>query len=231
MPPSQSKKEKLLKQKVHRHIEVWGRGIDHFLYSPAKRSQQIRKRYGITAKNIILYVGRIAPEKDIQVVLDTYHSLPVSLKRESHLIIAGDGPLFKTLAAQKDPNITFTGFIEGKELAKVYASADVFLFPSSTETFGNVVLEALSSGLPVICAKAGGVQHLVQHGVNGFLCQSKNTNHFTQAVSTVLTDQSIRVSFRAAARQFALSQSWDNIFNTLIKSYFDTQLEVSSHTA
>jgi glycosyltransferase involved in cell wall biosynthesis len=228
--PSISTKEKLLDQQIHQHIEVWGRGVNHLLYSPAKRSEQVRGKYSIKAKNIILYVGRIAPEKDIQIALDTFHALSAPVKKDSHLVIVGDGPLYKELAYQRQPNITFTGFLEGEELASLYATADVFLFPSSTETFGNVVLEALSSGLPVVCAEAGGVQHLVKHGVNGFLCHSRNTEDFIQATTTLLSHSELLSSFRIEARQFALTQSWDNVFSALIKSYFETQLTVS-HTA
>ncbi|MCD8501500.1 MAG: glycosyltransferase [Bacillaceae bacterium] len=112
-------------------------------------------------------------KKDVEIAIDTFLSLPQHLRNESHLLIVGDGPLQRSLSSKKEKQITWTGFVEGENLAKIYASSDLFLFPSPTETFGNVVLEALSSGLPVIAANAGGVKHLVEHNHSGYLCEPK----------------------------------------------------------
>ncbi|MFD2628016.1 glycosyltransferase [Oceanobacillus kapialis] len=125
----------------------------------------------------MLYVGRVSPEKDIDIVLDTYYSLANHVKEDTHLVMVGDGPLYKTLYEQHQENITWTGFLEGEQLARVYASSDVFLFPSPTETLGNVVLEALASGLPVVGANEGGIKNLVANGKSGFLCEPGNRTH------------------------------------------------------
>jgi glycosyltransferase involved in cell wall biosynthesis len=219
--PSLSTKQKLLSQDVHHNIDVWGRGVNHTFFSPIKRTNTIRDRFKIKERKILLYVGRIAPEKDIQVVLDTFHHLPEKTKRNTHLFIVGDGPLLKQLSEKVDPQITWAGFLEGEELALVYASSDIFLFPSSTETFGNVVLEAQSSGLPVIGAKAGGVQHLICDGENGFLCEPKNVQEFVEKSTILLEDLHLRRHFGRNARQFALSQSWEKIFTQLLGSFSD----------
>jgi len=217
--PSNDTKEKLLKEHIHQNIEIWSRGVDHNLYSPAKRNRKILQNYGIKAKNVLLYVGRIAPEKDVQIALDSFLALPDKIRQDSHLIIAGDGPLYKTLSAVQHPQITYTGFIEGEQLAELYASADLFLFPSATETFGNVVLEAMSSGIPVIGARAGGVKEIIQEGKTGILCSPKNTSQFTHALSSLLGAPEKLNRMGTTARQYALTQSWDEIFNRLIRQY------------
>ncbi|WP_025025920.1 glycosyltransferase family 4 protein [Caldalkalibacillus mannanilyticus] len=217
--PSQSTKEKLVEHHIHHDIEIWGRGVDHTFFTPAKRSNRIREKYNIKEKNILLYVGRIAPEKDIDVLFYAFHSLPESLKENSHLLIVGDGPLLQELRERPHPQISFAHFVEGQELAEIYASSDLFLFPSSTETFGNVVLEAMASGLPIIGAQAGGVQHLITHAENGFLCKPKDAQSFVEHTKIVLEYEQLRLVMAAEAREFALSQSWDEIFAKLISSY------------
>ncbi|QDP40365.1 glycosyltransferase family 4 protein [Radiobacillus deserti] len=220
--PSKSTKEKLLQNQIHDNIELWGRGVNHQMYTPNKRSSEVVKaKYQIKEKNLILYVGRIAPEKDIHIVLETFYSLPEHIRKDAHLIIVGDGPLFDTLSEQHQEQITWTGFMEGEQLAEVYASSDVFLFPSPTETFGNVVLEALSSGLPVIGANAGGVQHLVKEGKTGFLCEPKKVNQFARQTSILLENSDLRSAFSYSARAYAKTISWDEIFDQLLESFKD----------
>lgn len=218
--PSQSTKVKLLSKNIHHDIDLWGRGVNPQAYTPAKRSRTLfKEQFQIKEKNILLYVGRIAPEKDIQIVLETFQSLPEHIKKETHLVIVGDGPLLPALSEQYKTKVTWTGFMEGEQLAQLYASSDLFIFPSPTETFGNVVLEALSSGLPVIGANAGGVKHLVNNGINGFLCEPKNSEEFARYTSLLLEDHLLRLSFSSEARRFAETLSWDEIFEKLIDSF------------
>lgn len=218
--PSRSTKEKLLSKHLHPEIEIWGRGVNHHIYSPIKQRKNLFiDHYSIHDKKIILYVGRIAPEKDIQIVLETFYSLPDHIKKDTHLVIVGDGPLYRTLSEQYQENTTWTGFMEGEQLAQAYASSDLFLFPSPTETFGNVVLEALSSGLPVIGANAGGVQNLIENGVTGFLCEPKNVEAFVHQTVKLLENSSLRATFSTAARAFAKTMSWEEIFDQLIESF------------
>ena len=219
--PSESTRKKILDQKVHYDIDIWGRGVNHSMYTPEKKTSEIRGKYNIREKHIILYVGRIAPEKDVDIAIDTFLSLPQHLRNESHLLIVGDGPLQRSLSSKKEKQITWTGFVEGENLAKIYASSDLFLFPSPTETFGNVVLEALSSGLPVIAANAGGVKHLVEHNQSGYLCEPKNITQFVTYTSMLLEKKEVRKAFSIYARKTALSQSWDHIFEKLITSFYE----------
>lgn len=229
--PSESTKEKLLKQNIHHDIDLWGRGVNQSFFSPTKRSDELRKKYQIKEKNILLYVGRIAPEKDIHIVLETFDSLSEQTKRNTHLLIVGDGPLLKSLSENEHKQITFTGFLKGKSLADVYASSDLFIFPSATETFGNVVLEALASGLPVVGARAGGVQHLIEHGKTGFLCGEKNVDQFVTYCEKLLNVDEERLIFAKNARNYALTKSWDEIFETLIISFKNVLAEKKRLTA
>ncbi|SEN72293.1 Glycosyltransferase involved in cell wall bisynthesis [Amphibacillus marinus] len=222
--PSVETKMKLTAQQFHPQIEVWSRGVDHIYFTPKKRHQTfIREKYQITAETILLYVGRIAPEKEIEIVLKTFAALPDQVRQHTHLIIAGDGPLLSPLSKKKKKNVTWTGFVKGEALATLYASSDIFLFPSSSETFGNVVLEAMASGLPIIGANSGGVKNLVQDGVNGFLCDAKQVEQFTNKTLMLIEKKLLRAAMAQSARNFAKAQSWDTIFNNLINSLYDIQ--------
>ncbi len=217
--PSLETKEKLLKHSIHDNIDIWGRGVDHTFFSPVKRTTAIREKYRIREKHILLYVGRISPEKEINLALETFHSLPKQVKNNTHFLVVGDGPLLKTLSESTSDNVTFTGFIEGEELANIYASSDIFLFPSATETFGNVVLEAMASGLPVVGARAGGVQQLITHEQNGYLCEPGKTESFKAAVQSLIESRLLRAEMASKAQKFAKDQSWDDIFSRLLSSY------------
>ncbi|MBU9723467.1 MULTISPECIES: glycosyltransferase family 4 protein [Bacillaceae] len=229
--PSHTTKEKLVNYNVHPNIDIWGRGVNHLEFNPENKSNRIKEKYQIKEKNILLYVGRLSPEKDIRIVLETFFSLPEDIKKNTHLMIVGDGPLYKSLLSSKSNQITFTGFLEGKELAEVYASSDIFLFPSPTETFGNVVLEAQASGLPVIGANAGGVKNLIKDGQTGFLCEPKNADEFVRKTITLLAQDNFRQTFGKQAREFALEQTWERIFERLILSYKDTLLSKERFSA
>ncbi len=125
--------------------------------------------------------------------------------------------------------VTFTGFVQGTQLAELYAAADVFLFPSATETFGNVVLESMASGTTVIGAAAGGVQDTIEHEVTGLLCPSGDVAAFTQAIVRLYESQETRHRLAIAGREFALRQSWDHIFNQLLTSYEEVVYRTSAN--
>jgi glycosyltransferase involved in cell wall biosynthesis len=217
--PSESTKAKLAFHDFHSNIDIWGRGVDHDFFTPQKRSTLIKKNYGITEKNIILYAGRIAPEKDIETVIKTYFNLPKSLFKNTHLIMAGDGPLLSELKEKYYKEITFTGFANSDKLAELYASSDIFMFPSATETFGNVVLEALASGVPVIGADKGGTKHLVIDDKTGYLCSPGDVASFTKACTALLTNNHLKAYMGHQARLQAITYSWEDIFTRLMASY------------
>jgi glycosyltransferase involved in cell wall biosynthesis len=133
-------------------------------------------------------------------------------------VIVGDGP--DRAAMERDlPQAVFTGFLTGEALAEAYAAADVFLFPSETETFGNVTLEAMASGLPCVCADATGSRSLVVEGETGFLAQSRNGAMFAQHISELASDTTLRARMGAAARARALRFNWDDCMARILGYY------------
>lgn len=216
--PSAETREQLLAQGVQR-VELWTRGVDSHLFHPDKRSTAIREAHQIRERYIFLYVGRLAPEKDIDILQSIMERLPEPLNGQVHWLIVGDGPLVPDMRQRAPANVTFTGYLSGEALARAYAAADLFVFPSSTETFGNVVLEALAAGLPAIGAKSGGVQEIIRDGENGLLCPPRDADAFVRAVETLMQSPERLPAMGAAARAYALTQSWDAIFDGLLEQY------------
>jgi len=158
----------------------------------------------------LLYVGRISKEKDLDVLATAYRqlrdaSLPVRLS------LVGDGPYAKALA-EILPDALFTGYLAGEQLAEAYASADLFVFPSTTDTFGNVIIEAQASGLPVVVSDIGGPKELVEHGVNGLITKAHDPVEFARAIEQVVTDHNLRERMQAHARESVVHRSWPNAF-------------------
>lgn len=216
--PSNETLNSLRSQDFNR-LKLWSRGIDCDLYTPKNRSRAVRERYGITAPVLLLYVGRIAPEKDINTLAQAIQQMPESIQSQIHWLIVGDGPLLPEMRAQAPHNVTFTGYKHGEELAQLYASADLFVFPSSTETFGNVVLEAMASGLPVMAVNEGGVKDLIIPGRNGILVDPRSPNAFIREISACVEHPLKLTAMGFEGRQLALGRSWENIFDHLIKDY------------
>ncbi|CAK4825945.1 unnamed protein product [Aphanomyces euteiches] len=201
-------------------VELWKRGVDCELYTPTKRdASSIRTRYNITAPYIFLYVGRLAPEKDLDILQQIMSNLPLGYKEQVHWLVVGDGPHLHDMQNQSPANVTYTGYQSGETLAGIYASSDLFVFPSSTETFGNVVLEAFASGLPVVGARAGGVQEIIEDGVTGHLCMPRNSEDFIKKITQLMDRPETIQAYAVQARQYALTQSWDSIFDKLLDSY------------
>jgi glycosyltransferase involved in cell wall biosynthesis len=137
-------------------------------------------------------------------------------------VFTGDGPYAETVRNNCLPNTVYTGFKRGEELSKMYASADCFAFPSATETFGNVVLEAMASGLPVAAVAGGGVTDFLSHDHNALLCAPDDAAAFTENLVSVMENQSLRLRLADNAQKAALSRDWNNIFNGLVDVYADT---------
>jgi glycosyltransferase involved in cell wall biosynthesis len=211
-----------LEQRGFQHLEIWGRGVDLRNFYPRNNRSDVCLAYGIDeSKFIILFVGRLAPEKSVDIAISAFENLPERVRNNSSLVIAGDGPLYHDLSQQYHgrEDIHFTGFAHGEQLASLYSAADVFLFPSATETFGNVVLEAMGSGTPVIGAESGGVKDNIKHGTTGILCPPGNIEAFAQAVTLLYDNPDLRQHLIASARKYSEEQSWELIFTNLLKSY------------
>jgi glycosyltransferase involved in cell wall biosynthesis len=151
-----------------KNVSVIGRGIDNRLFTPKRRSSALRRMWRASRSDlVVLYVGRIAPEKNLGLAIESYRAMQ-RVNNAVKFVIVGDGPLRAALQ-KKHPDLIFCGVHTGEELAKRYASADVFLFPSETETFGNVTLEAMASGLGVVAYDYAAARMHITHGATGVL--------------------------------------------------------------
>ena len=164
-------------------LHVVGRGVDVEKFSATHRSEQVRKAWAVDNETrVLLYVGRLSPEKEIHVLIDAYLAMRKQAQNVK-LVIVGDGPdrgrLEKTLGAEQ---VLFTGSLSGMHLAQAYASADVFVFASQVETFGNVVLEAMASGLPVVAYNYASMQLYIKHQQTGWVCPLGATDQFIQHI-------------------------------------------------
>lgn len=200
---------------------IFSRGIDAKNYNPQKRSHDLRKKLKIENKTTFLYVGRIAVEKDLDVLCKSYRDIHKKFGHAAGLVIVGDGPYLERCKQIFPRDTVFTGFKTGRELAEIYASCDLFVCPSSTETFGNVVLEAMASGLPVIGADAGGVGELITHTANGLKFAEKKDKELTECMERLLLDVSLRQTLSGSGRIFANNRSWDKICDGLVQTYDD----------
>ncbi|MCM3768608.1 glycosyltransferase family 1 protein [Neobacillus niacini] len=208
-----------LQQHGFTNLEIFPRGVDCKLFHPHYDPATVKSLYRSQGKYLLTYVGRLAPEKDPETLLAVAKSMPAELNEKIQWLIIGDGPLREKLEAQAPTNVIFTGYLNGKSLAQAYSASDLFVFPSATETFGNVVLEALASGIPVIGANSGGVKNIIKCGENGILCTPGNVEEFTKAIIHLIKNSSIRKQMGGAGRNYALTQSWNRIFENLIWQY------------
>lgn len=216
--PSQSMIDELKNHGFEDGLKIWARGVNTKLFSPEKRDMEWRRAAGFEDDDIVVtFVSRLVWEKE----LDTFrHSVQQVASKNSKVkpLVVGDGPAMAELQKLM-PEAHYTGFLEGENLARAYASSDVFLFPSHTETFGNVTLEAMSSGLPCLVADATGSKSLVEHGVNGGLAEPENKVDFVKKLSIIVSDQSLRDKMRKASREKALEYEWDEINGQLVQNY------------
>lgn len=196
-------------------IKLWQRGIDRKVFSPSKKNQELI--YSLTGNQApcILFVSRLVWEKNLQTLIDLY-SLIEERKLNYNLIVVGEGVAKESLQKQM-PNAIFAGYMGHEKLANVYASSDVFFFPSVTETFGNVVLEAMASGLPCVVADGGGSKDFIRHGVDGFICQPDDTHDFLKRISQVIEQR----EFAKQLSEQALETSKKYIWETLAGEYFE----------
>lgn len=209
------------------NLEIWSRGVDCQLFHPDHDKKSFRTRHCLHGKYILTYVGRLAPEKNIEMLFAVAKLIPPEMKERIHWLFVGDGPLRHDLEEQAETNMSFFGYMDGKHLAEIYSASDLFVFPSASETFGNVVLESLASGTPVIGVNAGGVKNIIKEGVTGYLCTPGNAPEMTNAITQLLNNDKRREQMGIAGREYALTKRWDRIFETLIWHY-ETVIEETS---
>ncbi|MDG9924305.1 MULTISPECIES: glycosyltransferase family 1 protein [unclassified Pseudomonas] len=209
--PSPSQRLELQRRGFER-LELLERGVDGQLFHPARRSSELRAEWGMAEDEVaVVHVGRLAAEKNLQLLVRTFRALQRSQpQRRLRLVLVGDGPLRAQLQEQL-PDALFCGVQRGDVLAAHYASGDLFLFPSLSETFGNVVLEALASGLAVVAFdQAAAAQH-IRHGHNGALATPGDEQAFIEAARWLLEDAELFRRVRLNARQHAGKQGWPAI--------------------
>jgi len=201
-------------------LALWQRAVDANRFRPAARSRQMRDflSNGESDRPLLLYVGRLSAEKDVPRLRAVLRALP-----EARLAIVGDGPQRGSLERHFKKTATFfAGYLQGEELAAAYASADLFVLPSETETLGLVLLEAMASGCPVVACRAGGVPDAVQDGVTGFLFERADTDSFVRTVKRALSCSRNLDVIRVRARQDVEERGWERATEQLQECYTET---------
>jgi glycosyltransferase involved in cell wall biosynthesis len=200
-----------------RKITLWPRGVDTQLFSPARRSLALREKWHVSDKRpALLYVGRVSREKGLGIlplVRDRLHALGI----EHRLIVVGQGPMLPKLR-ELVPDAVFTGVLSREAVAEAFASADLFVFPSRTDTAGNVVLEAQASGLPVVVAGEGGPRENMISGRTGVICYTEDADEWASAIASTLKRGDLR-GMRESARQFGVSRRWERALEPLYRAY------------
>lgn len=222
-PPSQSMAD-ILKSEGQTKVEIWARGVDGELFSPARRDMAWRRSLGIADDEVaISFAGRLVKEKNTAIFTRVMNTLTAKGLKVRPLVI-GDGPEMANMKATLRNGI-FAGFLGGEELARAYASSDIFFFPSESETFGNVTLEAMASGLPAVNAIASGSNSLVEDGVTGYLVSARDEGGLAARLAALAGDEALRQRMGGAARARAMTFSWESILSGLLQSYNDVLRE------
>jgi glycosyltransferase involved in cell wall biosynthesis len=195
--------------------------VDSTLFQPDRPGrQEVRRALGWRPDDLVVsYVSRIAPEKNVSYLSDAL-AIVAARRPDVRILFVGDGPSRNDLEQRLGTVARFAGYRTGEDLADHYAAGDIFAFSSRTETFGNVVLEAMASGMPVVASRAGGVGDTVQSGTTGLLVEPGDSPaQFAAAVLSLVDQAELRRKMSRAARAFAQSQSWDAIMGDLRLRY------------
>lgn len=225
--PSQDTERALRQHGVTCPIQVISRGVDHQLFSPTHRCEEMRQHWGATAQTkVLLYVGRLSPEKEIDVLIDGY--LQAREKQQNvQLVIVGDGPDKERLQRMdQDRQVVFMGNLTGQRLAEAYASSDVFMFASRVETFGNVVLEAMASGLPVL-AYDYACAHVYVNSHSGWLVDVKNLQEFIAQMQNLPNLSELR-QMGLCAREQVKDAGWQRPVQQFEQALY--QLVIQGHS-
>jgi phosphatidylinositol alpha 1,6-mannosyltransferase len=217
--PSEVTRNQLIKGGI-RDVRVFERGVDSGLFHPGKRSEETRESFGVEPGGaLVLYAGRISKEKNLEVLLGAFIRL-TGEHPKLRLVITGEGPHRRALERSFiSPNITFTSWKRGEELAALFASADVFALPSTTETLSLVSMESMASGIPVLAMNAGGVRDIVEHEKTGLLANSDQ--EFEVELRRVLEDIPLRTRLGLNGRKYAEGKTWPHAFESLERNYLE----------
>jgi phosphatidylinositol alpha 1,6-mannosyltransferase len=201
------------------HTGVWSRGVDPDWFHPRFRSDGYRARFGAgPADLLVTYIGRIAREKNLELLLHAWETL-APVRGRAQLVLVGRGPLEDEIRRREIAGVHVTGLLEGHELSAAYASADVFTFPSPTETFGNSLLEAMGSGLPSLVAASGGVLEFSEHGRNAWLVAPDSAEAIEEGLERLLTDDALRRRLGEGGLRTARERDWAQVYDRLLDDY------------
>ena len=221
--PAESTAAIMRAQRMNRDISIWARGVDRGQFNPERRSLEWRRAHGIGDEEMVVsFLGRLVLEKGLDVfsdAIDAARAKGVPLR----VVAIGDGPA-RGYFQERLPDAVFTGQLTGAELATAFASTDVFLNPSITETFGNVTLEAMASGLPVMAAAASGTTSLVQDNVTGRLAEPGDIDAMANELADYARNPDLRLKHGAAGLEFAKTMDWDEI-NAAVMHVYERVIE------
>ena len=216
--PTPAMRDALTGHGITSTIRLWPRGIELDRFRPEARSTAWREAQGFTDEEVVVsFVSRLVKEKGLDVFVETVRSLQAEGYPVRALVV-GDGPEQESLRAAL-PDAVFAGHLSGDDLVTAYASSDVFLFPSETETFGNVTLEAMASSLGVVAADAAGTASLIDDGRTGLLCPPRDRAAFLDASRRLVTDAALRHRLGAKARIAAASYDWSEVLERMVTYY------------
>lgn len=232
MVPTQALRNSLALAGFH-HLRVVSRGVDTVAFDPAHRSAPLRASWGLGPEDLaVVCVGRLAPEKNLALLLRAFEAIEHRNPR-ARLVLVGNGPMREELQA-KCPGALFAGQLRGQALAEHYASGDLFLMPSVTETFGNVTTEAMASGLPVLAFDYAAAADLIKDGINGLVTPLGDSEAFVSASVALAAEPGLRMRIGIEARRTALELDWKRIvqnFETVLYEVMDrAQIEASRQT-
>lgn len=216
--PSPSMAVVLRQHGISDGLRLWSRGVDTARFNPALRSLEWRRAQGVGDDEVLVsFIGRLVWEKGLRVFADVIEGLQQRGVAHRSMVV-GNGPAFDELKVRLRDTI-FTGYLQGPTLSRAYASSDLFLFPSDTETFGNVTLEAMASGLPTVCADATGSRTLVEHGETGLLVPAGNASAFLEAVHHLVDDALERRRMGIGALRRSRQFEWDAVLSRMVGFY------------
>jgi glycosyltransferase involved in cell wall biosynthesis len=199
-------------------VGIWSRGIDRTIFRPDRRNLEWRQSLGIDDDDVVIgFVGRLVMEKGLDVFADTIDQLERKQVRHKVLVV-GQGPA-REWFEKRLPKAVFAGFQAGEDLGRAVASMDMLFNPSVTETFGNVTLEAMAAGLPVVAARATGSESLIDDGVTGRLIQPGRTQAFADALRQFCEDGELRRKIGLAGLQSSARYGWDQVNQELVDAY------------
>lgn len=201
-----------------KRTKIWKRGMDTNLFSPRKRNPALMRRLTGNELPTVLFASRLVWEKNLETLIRVYERCR-SLQVPCNFVVAGDGVARKACESRM-PGAVFLGTVDHETLSELYASADIFLFPSISESYGNVVLEAMASGLPCVLADGGGSRDFVEQGVNGFKCSPNDEVEYVEKIELLLKDKTLLHQLSEAGRRYSLAFNWDHLaevyFNDLM---------------